>query len=469
MELQAGLGGHVASGRATEIQVRLFAASPVEVELEVMDGNGVTTLPLLLDEHKEKTFWLPVTPERHRPIQVRLLTSQGTVIEKVLAFKHSRAGLTVISSSIPVQKSLNWHQPSSDISPVVLSAKSLPHSSQAYDGIEAIVTDSLSLSSLSHNQYRSLGNFLGQCGIMLILDADPLMLERVHQFSGCNGRLIHSFEALSQVTPLLLKLSAVHPPKPPSPQDLMSLGESALQNQTATSLSLYLGGYMLFITLVSWHMRKARYLLPLPVLVAAAGILAWSGAGSHQFITWVETESNDNHARVSSLLLLGGDRRGESQATLGAETKLFNIRGDAHYSSLYYPLDASHRVLHGHTHLLSPRAYQLTSVARQSSRFQISISDGHPQVVFLGNTSPEEAQLMWRGKSYSVPVLSRNQRWQPDEILGQPPASAAERLLNRRLAYVDPALLLPFTTDSANSSTPAIGWLVIRHNPGRLL
>jgi hypothetical protein len=134
-----------------------------------------------------------------------------------------------------------------------------------------------------------------------------------------------------------------------------------------------------------------------------------------------------------------------------------------------YRLDNSHVVLHEHTYLLSPRAYKMNSVAWQSPRFQLSIQQGHPQVVFIGKDFPKQTRLIWRGKSYRVPVLSPNQHWQPDENQGQPPASAAERLLNRRLAYTDPALLLPLTTDSTHSGTPAIGWLVIRHDPGKLL
>lgn len=469
MELKAGLGGHAVTDHATEIRIRLFSASTVLVELEVSDRNGLTILPIQLEEQIPETIWLPVTPRRNSPVNVRLRAGEDLQIEEELTFRQSRTSLTLISSSIPAHEAFSQHQPSGGISPVILSASSLPHTTQAYAGIGAIVTDQQSLSGLTQDQYDALGNFLGRCGIMLISGADNTLLERLRRSSGCSGKFIRSFDTLSQLTPRLLELNAARPPKPPAADDLLSLLETVPQHKVDVILPLYLGGYILLMTFLTWRMKNSVYLLILPVFIAGAGILVWSGAGSHQLITWVETESDDNHARVTRLLLLGGDRRGQSWFILGPETNLLDFGDDTQHSSIRYQAEGSRRVLHVNAHLLSPRTYHLTSITRHSPQFRLSVRDGYPEVVFLGNMPFGEIHLIWRGKSFNVPMMSLYDRWQPNEVLGQSPVSAAERLLNKRLPFDDPALLLRYSTDPVKDIGSALSWLVIRHDRGQVL
>ena len=468
MELKAGLGGQAVSGQTTEIKIHLFATRPIAGELEIIDGNILTRLPVQLDEHREKTLWLPVTPKPFRPVKVRLITNRGEVIEKKLAFEHSRTALTLISSTIPAEQTLNRFHQAKGITPVILSAAGLPHIPQAYAGVNAIVTDPQSLSSLSQDQYHALAHYLSRCNIMLLSGANQTVLKDLQSISGCGGRFVQSYQNLSQVRPMLLKLSAKRPPKTPAPQDLMSLRQPLFQQQMTTSISLYLGGYLFFFTLVSWRVKKTHYLLLVPALVAAAGTLIWTGEGSHHLISWAETESGDNYNKLSSLLMLGGNRRGENRVTIGTETRISNFIGESQTRSIRYLPDGDQRKLSGFTYLLSPQAYHLTFTTRQSPRFLLTIKEERPEVIFLGEESPAKTRLLWRGHSYNVPALSRNERWQPEKTQAQDPVSPAEQLLNRHLAFADPALLLPFSPELAeadNSNIQTTGWQVIRHSP----
>jgi len=468
MEVKPGLGGQAVAGQTTEIKIHLYATRPVNGELEINDGNILTRLPFQLDEHREKTLWLPFTAKPFKPVEVKLITNRGEVIEKKLALEHSNTSLTLISRTIPAEQTLNSFHQATGITPVILSATGLPHIPQAYAGVNAIVTDPTSLSSLSQDQYHALAYYLSQCNIMLLSGANQTLLKDLKSISGCGGRFIQSYQNLSQVSPMLLELSAKRPPKIPAPQDLMSLRQPLFQQQMITSISLYLGGYIFFFTLVSWRMKKMHYLLPLPALVAAAGALIWTGEGSHHLISWAETESSDNYNKISSLLMLGGNRRGENRVTVGAETRLSNFIGESQTPSIHYLQDGDQRKLSGFTHLLSPQAYHLTSTTRQLPQFLLTIKEGRPEVVFLGEESPVETRLLWRGHAYKVPMLSRDERWQPEKKLAQDPASLAESLLNRHLAFGDPALLLPLSPELAetdDSNIQTTGWLVIRHNP----
>jgi len=306
---------------------------------------------------------------------------------------------------------------------------------------------------------------------MLLSDTNQAMLKHLRNLSGCNGRFIQSYENLSQVRPMLLKLKAKWPPKAPTPQDLISLWQPPFQQQMITSISLYLGGYLFFFTLVIWRIKQTSYLLLLPALVAAAGVLTWTGKGNNHLLSWAETESGDNYNRISSLLMLGIDRRGENTITLGSKTRLSNFMDRSQTPNIHYLQENGQRKLSGQTRLLLPQAYYLTSISRQAPQFLLTVNSGRPEVTFLGKESPAETRLLWRGHSYTVPILSQGGRWQP-ETSGQNPASPAEYLLNRHLAFGDPALLLPFSpaqTETINTKTQNTGWLVIRHNPEQTL
>lgn len=470
MELKAGLGGLAVSGRATEMMLRLFSTSPIDGHVEITDSNGVATLPVRLDEQREKIWWLPVNPGAPGSVRVRLITNQGRVIEKQQAFEHSRRPVTIISSTIPAGFGFSGHQQSGRIRPVILSTAGLPHVAQAYAGVGAIVSDAQFLSKLTRDQYHALGQYLGGCGIMLVSDADPAVLERLRDISGCNGHSIDTYADLSAVTALLLRLDAERPPGPPAPAELMPLQRKVFQQRMVSSLSFYLCGYVIFIALVAWRIKTTRYLLLLPVLVAGAGALAWSGTGGHQLISWAETQSGDQYSRVSSLLLLGGDRMGHSSVLLGPDSRLAAIGGDLQLPGIHYQDDGRHRELSGDTRLLVPRACELTSVSRYSPPFSLTLRDGQPQVILQAQAFPHDTRLLWRGHAFTVPVLTKGESWQPLESPGHEPGSPAERLLNRRLAFGDPALLLPFgpgMVDAGGADTQATGWLAIRHEAGR--
>lgn len=468
MELKAGLGGQVVSGYSSEIKIQLFSSRPFAGEIEIVDANGFTIVPVQLDEHREKTLWLPVKPEPSRAVRLRLKSNQHVVTEKTLMFEHSRSPLTIISSTVPIDDALDKHHQAGSITPVILSATGLPHVAQAYAGVEALVIDPQSLAILSQDQYRALAYYLAQCNIMLLSGTDANVLERLRNISGCGGRFIQYYKNLSQVTPILLELKTNRPPKIPVAEELLPLQQASFQHQMTSSIALYVGGYLLFFILVMWQIKNTHYLLLLPVVVAAAGDLVWTGEGSHRLISWAETESGDEQSKISSLLLLGGNRAGENSITLATETQLSGFMDGSQQADMRYLPESKRRTLSGFTPLLLPQACHLTSNSRLSPQYSLSLKQGQPEVVYLGNESPMETRLLWRGHSYKLPALSQHDRWQPDISQAQAPASPAEQLLNRHLAYGDPALLLPYSPVQKAVSENTIqttGWLVIRHKP----
>jgi len=473
MELKAGIGGHAVIDQASEIKIRLFSSTQFKGKLDIRDATGRITYPVQLDEYKEKIIRLAVTPTAGKTVMVRLITEHSGEIEKQLTFNISDKPLTIISSTIPVSMSLKKHQQADSIIPLILAAQELPHNPQAYTGINALISNEKTLSRLSDKQYHALSTYLSRCGILLLSQSRQSLLKDLQNMSGCSGRFVHNFTALSQVTPILLKLHSEIPPKLPGLQDLMPLQHSLFQHQMITSLSLYLGGYVFFIALLSWRVKKTIFLLVLPVLAAAAGTLAWSGSASHLLISWAETVSGDNYSRVSSLLLLGGDRLGDSKINIAADTLIVNPGQGSQYPDIQFQKYGTRRTLNVHTQLLSPQTYLLTAIKPLVPSFTVKLIDNYPQVVFLGEVFPDKPRLLWRGGTYVIPILKKGKAWQPDKKQGTFPTSAQERLLNRRLAFDSPAVLLPIIipeqTTTADSQMQSTSWMVIRHNPEQSL
>jgi hypothetical protein len=465
LKLKAGLGGQAVFGHATELEIRLFAATPFDGELQILDYNGLSILPVYLEERKEQTLWLPVIPDQAGLIRVRLQSRVSNIQEHSLVFMLSPTTLTLISRATSGETKLGGYRRLEGTTPTIISTTSLPHTPQAYDSVDAVVAEASFLAGLSQNQYSALGSYLSGCGIMLLSADMKSFLERLRGVSGCGGQFVQVYDSLSRVSSLLVELMSLRPPRPPSAHELVSLQHTGMQTATMNAVALYLGGYLLFTALVTWRAKQLRQLMLLPLLVAGAGILAWSGTGSHRVITWAESESGDGHIRVSSLLLLGGSRRGESRLRLLSDARLISVAGASRSSGIVYQDRDGETVLHGHTDLLSPQTYLLTSVRRQSPLFQLTIQDGIPEIVFFGKRSPAQTRLLWRGQAYNIPSLTYEGRWRPDESQGHRPNNNEERLLNRRLAYGDPALLLPFTSGIPALNGPEVinaGWLVIR-------
>jgi len=468
LELKTGLDGHAVDGQTSEIEIRLLSTSVISGQLEINDAFGHTLIPVKLSERVEKTFWQAVTVEQNKSIIVRWIPEHGDIIEKQLLVDHSQTALTIISRSIPLKLTLDKNPPSVAITPVILSTQNLPHTPQAYAGIEAFITAPQTLSSLSKDQYLALSDYLSSCNILLLSTVEQPLLKRLKDFSGCSGRFIQSYETLEQIPQILATLKGRRSAQTPSADEMTLAGQKQFQQQMLSSIVLYLTGYILFIILLTWFIKKTQYQLLIPLIVAGAGILAWSGEGSQQLISWVEAESGDNHVINSSLLFLGGNRSGDNSISLNTTSRLSSGMKQAQQPQINYQQNLTSRVLTVKSQLLSPQTFKLTSISTQSLPFELKIQQDLPKIITFEDSIADKALLLWRGQTYDIPSLTPGTSWQPDETMGKSAVSPAEKLLLSRLAFDAPAILMPFTPNYSgviSSNLQHTGWLVIRHQP----
>ena len=463
MQLVAGLGGQAVEGRTTEFRLRLQASRATRAELHYRDRNGTTSLSIELPAQRELDLWLPLNPPESSAVEVSLQADNMDAVIRHLNFARASVPLTIITHSVSAYAQGPGYAPQAGIRPVILAPQSLPRTAQAYAAVTAMVTDLASISELSTRQHRAFATYLGACKILLLAGAAPEILAQLRKLAGCGGRFVQVYESLSQVAPLLHTLSTESGFQQPSGSELLALDDPSLRSSTATSLGIFLAGYVVFMALVNWRLQQTRYLLLLPLIAAGAGLLAWSGDGDSRSISWLVAQSGDNHARMASLVLLGGDRRGESRALIGANESLTtNHRGAAR---IRYLDDQSSRELSTSGDLLRPSIYRLDGVRRQSLPYRLRMQRGIPELAARREAPGERARLLWRGYTYAVPLLTKGETWQPDDQRRQPPRKPEEKLLNRYLDHDSPAVLLPIDP-AALADQRNRGWLVIRPEPG---
>ena len=468
MKLEAGLAGQAVSGHTTEIKIWLYAETTVEASLQIRDGMGLLTMPVMLDELQSKTLWLPVTPNPLGTIKVSLITNEGQIIRKELGLQLNRSVLTLISRT-SAMVDVDHFQPLTDIIPAIISAQGMPHTTQGYAAIETIITDAPTLSRLSSSQYQALSNYLSHCNILLLTETSPEILAELRSIAGCAGHFIHRYDRLSSIPSLLLRLNSQRSPRLPTAQELRPFWQGAFKARISTALSLYLSGYLLFVAFAVWRIRKTHYLLLLPIIFSVTGILAWTGSGDNRLFSWSEAVSGDPQLRSASLLLLGGERRGPYRAAVGAHVQLSTVDKPSAAGNMGYQPQGQMQILSGKAQLLSPQSYRLTSITQQALPFSLTLKEGQPLLKYLGGELADSPRLLWRGLSYRIPPLAAGNHWQPNKNLGQATSSEEERLLNRRLSLDEPALLLKQPLDikiAGIDSGQSSGWLVIRQQPG---
>ena len=472
MELKAGLAGQVGSGRATEIEIRLFATSPVSGELLFKDSNGSNRMKIRLSERQEQIIRLPVAPLPLKPLKVWLSGDGFADIGRELTFEQSDQRLTLVASPIPSYQTFDSHRIAQGITPLILSAEGLPYLSQTYDSVVALVMDQRTLSRLSSDQYHSLADYLSRCGTLLLHRTDQGAVRQLRNSAGCGGRYIEAFNDLTEVAPTLQRLGDSGPVTPPTLTDLLTLRESDQRQQMISALSLFLAGYLLLVVLALWRLQKPQLAMLLPLLAAAAAGLAWNGSSQRSLVSWSETESGDKTMRTFGLLSVGGNRRDDFNLALGEGLQLYPPHEKPRDLVIQYEEDGASRRLAASSPLLVQQHYGFSTLQHKETGYTLSMREGVPLIRFPPRGDLSQTKLIWRGQVFDLPSFPTGGSWRPGRHQGRPPVSPAERLICRRLAFEDAALLMPHSVSYDEiplSAGYAAGWLVIRPARGETL
>ena len=460
------LYGKFRQGDSTEIRVDIASPRASSAELIIDDWNGETIYHLQLDEQQKKTLWLGVTPKQNGTLTATLTPGQSESIAESMSFSPLDSLIVLVSIN---PKENDWDDNVSkqtDPSTVLLTtANGFPHTIQGYMAVGSIVTDLQTLTKLDEQQSKALGAHLAACGILLLDDAAPRVLEGLAAQAGCGGRFVKGFASLNEVPSLQQQLAAQLPAKLPDIEELIQLTPAPGH----LWIVFYLATYLLLMALLTAISSRPVLLLLLPLLTAGAGIIAWYGKGQQYLIIWAETEGGDTHARYSALLSTGGDRRGLQTSIFSQDANLRRNHHSAIGQPIRHDVHDGTRQLSNPTTLFSPEIVQLEGLIRNTDGFGVNLSmiDDRPRVSNQSHESSPPGYLVWHNRSFQIPPLPPEEAWRP-ETSGNPPEDPAIQLLSRRTPYGEAALLYPMPMDSSHiapSATRSSGWLIIHPAP----
>jgi hypothetical protein len=464
MSVEAGLNEKFRNAAATELRVEVVSARSIPARLIIDDRNGTSIHHLQLTEHQRETYWIGVWPQNDGMLTLTLSPEPGDPIVRTLSLSPVDEPITLVTTPT-VRKPRDEGGAEEKIASTILllSSNLFPYTREGYASVQAIIADLPTLSNLNARQSKALGAYLATCGILLLDSPPALILERLTIEAGCGGHFIRGFDKLSDIPTLLRTLHTQAPPTLP--------GLSALQRlatpQPQLPVFIFLSAYLLLMLTSVMLTRHSLLVLFIPLLCAAAGLVAWYGTGEQRLMLWAETASGDPLARYSALLIAGGNRRGLLEIGLAGDTKLMTGNPSANSSTKHILEDGRYRI-NAHSALFGPAVYQLSGIIHQPRALRLNLSDEGPMVSNLGPTPSPRGWLLWQNRSYRVPPLMSEQHWLPDNP-GHRIRTPAEQLLGRRLAYADAALLYPLAVESkwiAPTARQEDAWLVIRPEPG---
>jgi hypothetical protein len=455
IETVPSFGLHLPEGRYTEVKVTLHSSQALEGTLQLSDANGITIYPLQLDEGALVTKWLATRPAPN--IEISVYVGKHKLVSQSLRFDFDARATALISDSVPVSNPLLSQLKSPSMKPIIITASALPHRRQSYDSIAALITNADTLSYLDTDQYSALAGFIAGCGSVVIQSLDEQIFHQLQALAGCQARQLRSFLPHQNIATQLPALLSKKPASLPTTDDLLTLTDESEKKQLVMAISIFFSTYLVLMLVATKLTKNTYYWIWLPVLYGLGSWLLWNGPAQHQKISWTENESGDPFSRSSQLILAGGARNGEYQIPVSADSRIYLSGAVKAKPRIESSPKKSIAILTGHSQLFSNTSFRLEQTGETTAPITLTLQQDRPHLEVNGITLPPNSRLIWHGASHALPDSKNLMTWQLESSRGSTLKTAAEKLLNRRLNFNEPAILLPQISRQNNKS-----WHIIR-------
>jgi len=457
MELLPAWNGWARSGAITEIGVRLTAEQGGEIMLTVATSNARVETRALLEPQAPLTLWLPVQPDGNSATAITaVLAGHAPVRQEIADWQWRTTPLVAVVGNWPDSR-LTGHQDWLVFRPELAA---LPHHSQGYQSIAALLLDTAALISLDEEQLAALRGYLGGCG-KLVLGGPAVAVGMLQRFAGCQGRFVRRVGIPEQG---LTALASLWPEQPPTLPGMTGLKPLLPDRESWRSLALLFAGYALVMALLAVFVRRMAPLLLAPVAAGALGLAVWSRGGAElDLVSWAEMTSGDTSARYAALLRVTGQGRGEYAVTVPTAFGLPTAWDSVSPLKIEDYRQTARRRLLLHIRLLEPQTFRFASAFNGAAPLSLTLTPAGPEIVNTGRFAGS-AVLAWQGRRYTAPPLPPGARWTPPQQAEAWGTTPQERLLRLESA-TEAALLLPFTLKDAGLLAAAVdtgGWLLIK-------
>ena len=451
----------------TELQIRIRPQQSSPATLFISGSSINKQIQLQLTAGIIKELVIPIRLTNKNIITLRLESPDQAPTKKTVWFDLSADGDRVIAMTVGQPTTLT------DISQLNISAKMLPHHSQAYEMIDTLVIDATTLSAISIEQLQALENFIFSCGQLIAVAMPQQVVAALTENSGCHGNSIKVINDYSQIGININDLfSAETAGIRGEPENFRPLARDALlHNRLLGTVIGFFLLYLLALLMTRILTRRAEALIGVSITASLLAALAWSGNNPEvSTYTWLELDSGENTARYSMLFQQIGN--GLGQASITIPTYLYDPVTLNSNNAAFTPI---HMDIHENssaelvlpTALLNRTELYFDGKIQYDNRISLINRDGSPQVINHSDRVIENAFLLWQDEVINLPLIQPKASWSNamagDTSHADVPIDIS-RMLDRYGANYKHALFIqqsPHFMRTVTQDKSQLGWLII--------
>jgi len=334
-----------------------------------------------------------------------------------------------------------------------VAATRLPTRPRGYTEIEVLVIGRDALARLDERRLRTLLEYAGSCGRILLVDTPGDAEYVLSRRTGCGARFVMATDA-SGAAASLARMLASRPRPMIDAASLRALLPEA--NGEVRLMTLFLSGFLgVFLVLLALPVLRPAALGFCLLATVVAGML-WTGGHNDAFVAWAEVSGDDRIARYASLGAATATGRGSRQLPLADFGRHpLRIIGPGH------TLEEDAGQIRWSAMLMASITVEAAGSFPVEPALRADIVDGTPRVCNRGQQDTGPAWLAVEDRVYKVPKLAPGESWQPAGQ--QARAGALTRLLRQRADGL--AVLHTLSVPGDRAARQA--WLMRREMPSK--
>lgn len=441
LQLEASLafGSYVSNDGFAELHVRALSGAGGSLVIETTGTTPTVRIDLELLPNEPLDTWLPLRIDAAAlPVSLDARLKQSAT--QATALNYARRSLPWFALLGPRAAQRLSHLPGTE----AITAAELPHIPEAYRQISALAVDSAAMASLDEEQLRSLLEYVGSCGRVLLIDASVAVRKIFANRAACEGRfliLVDNEENAGNAFSLLTEQASFLLPAEQSLEPL--LRKSSTDALNGTRLAFFLGAYLVILIVLLSRAQSRFAALGFSIIATVLVLVTWPVATSRNFVAWAEMASTEQVARYVGIERHSASRRGTvmlpGESFAGYTSK---ISGENY--SLHWGTATEQRQI-----VWNAAPFQSLDRISQGSfpvnaTLRLDLSGDSAGICNTGSSSTALMYLQWQGVLYEIPPMDAGTGWSSigQDILDSDSGNRAELKLFLERSAIYPLTVL---------------------------
>ena len=406
IEGSLAFGGYVSNNGISELRVRAFSRTGGNLVLETSGATHDVRLNLELLPNQATEAWLPLQINS-RANSVSLGARLNQFDDTTIPLNPMRRSIRPFALIGSRASQLLAHVPNT----ISISSTALPHIPEAYSQVSALAVDRQAMAALDEDQLRSLLDYVGTCGRLLLIDVSDAVGQVFANRATCERQYLRFADDEESARGAFIELIEKSDSPLPSNRDLEALlVDSSADAFDLDRIILLWGGYLIILILLLTRTRAPLAALGFCVVSTVLVLMIWPAGTSRNFVAWAEMASSEKMARYIGVERHAANRRGIHLLSRDS----FNGYPIAVIDGDFY-LDWSLSGDHQQIAWTATPFEQLDRVTQGSfpvdATVQLDLGSTSAGVCNIGRSATAPMYLHWQGDLYEIPSLDSGARW----------------------------------------------------------